>query len=99
MKPDQASPAKVVLRLHAEHRMFARSIKTADVEAVLAGGETIEDYASDTPYPSRLVLGWVRGRPLHVVAAENQKDGETIVITAYEPDPAQWNAGFKRRKP
>ena len=92
-------PARVVLRLHAQQRMFARGIKTPDVEAVLAGGETIEEYPADTPYPSRLVLGWVRGRPLHVVAAENREDGETIVITAYEPDPTQWDAEFKRRRP
>jgi len=95
MKPDQTSPAKVVLRLHAEHRMFARSIKTTDVEAVLSGGETIENYPSDTPYPSRLVLGWVRGRPLHVVAAENQKDGETIVITALNPTPLNGTRGSR----
>jgi len=98
MKPDQTSPAKVFLRLHAEQRMFARGIKTADVEKVLGSGHTIEEYPLDTPYPSRLVLGWVRGRPLHVVAAENREDGETIVITAYEPDAAKWDAGFSRRR-
>jgi hypothetical protein len=79
--------------------MFARGIRTPDVEFVLANGETIEEYPDDTPYPSRLILGWVRGRPLHVVAAENRAGGETIVITAYEPDPTQWNAEYSRRKP
>jgi len=52
----------------------------------------------DKPYPSRLVLGWIHGRPLHVVVAENRRDGETIVITAYEPGTDKWEAGFNRRK-
>jgi hypothetical protein len=36
-------------------------------------------------------------RPLHVVAAYNDADGETIVITVYEPDPALWSDDFRRR--
>ena len=47
---------------------------------------------------SRLVLGWRGARTLHVVVAENTVDNEWIVITAYEPDPAQWETDFKRRK-
>ena len=79
--------------------MFERSIAADDVRHVLENGETIEDYPDDHPYPSRLVLGQVRGRALHVVAAEAAEGGETIVITVYEPDPAQWGPDLKRRKP
>ena len=61
--------------------------------------EVIENYPDDNPYPSRLLLGWCQERPLHVVVAENAQDDEWIIITAYEPDPAQWDADFKRRKP
>ncbi|MGD0113688.1 MAG: DUF4258 domain-containing protein [Armatimonadota bacterium] len=50
-------------------------------------------------YPSRLMLGWAAGRPIHVVAADNRKVDEIIVITVYEPDPALWEPGFKRKKP
>jgi len=34
----------------------------------------------------------------HVVAADNRKAGETIVITVYEPNPEEWEPDFKRRK-
>jgi hypothetical protein len=64
----------------------------------LTAGEAIEEYPDDTPYPSRLVLGWVGSRPLHVVAADNPEDEDTIVITVYEPEPNQWEAGFRRRR-
>lgn len=58
----------------------------------------MEDYPDDTPYPSRLVLGWSDGRPIHVVVADNVNDQVNIVITAYEPGPAEWELDFKRRK-
>lgn len=70
----------LIFRTHAIRRMFERHVSTEDARSVLATGEVIEDYPFDTPYPSRLVLGWRDGRPLHVVAADNAADGETYVI-------------------
>jgi hypothetical protein len=58
----------------------------------------IEDYPTDTPYPSRLILGWVGARPLHVVAADNAAAQETIIVTVYEPDPLLWHPGFRQRR-
>ena len=66
---------------------------------MLATGEVVEEYPNDTPYPSRLMLGWHGPRPIHVVAADNREAKETIVITVYEPDLDQWEPGFKRRRP
>ena len=34
----------------------------------------------------------------HVVVADNEDDGETIVVTVYEPDPALWQPGLRRRR-
>lgn len=87
---------KLTFRVHALQRMFQKNI--SDVRTVLTAGGTIEDYPEDIPYPSRLMLGWSGKRPLHVVAAVNTRENETIVITAYEPDAARWEPGFKRRR-
>lgn len=92
------APERLVFRLHAIQRMFERWISVEDVRQVVSGGETIREYPDDSPYPSRLLLGWIGARPLHVVAATNAADGETIVITVYEPDPSQWEADFKRKR-
>lgn len=89
---------KVVFRLHAIERMFKRGILHESVLVVLAGGEVIEDYPNDAPYPSALLLSVVDGRPLHVVAAHDRENGIRIVITVYEPDSAKWEPDFKRRK-
>lgn len=90
--------SRLVFRVHAIQRMFQRGINEENVRHVLATGETIEEYPDDTPYPSRLVLGWHGSRPLHIVVADNSDAQETIVITVYEPDPRQWETDFKRRK-
>jgi hypothetical protein len=89
---------RLVFRLHAIQRMFERHISEAEVHVALAHGEVIEDYPKDTPYPSQLVLGWCGARPLHIVIASDAEDREGIIITVDEPDPCQWEPGFRRRK-
>jgi hypothetical protein len=33
-----------------------------------------------------------------VAVGDNKEDDETIVVTVYEPDPALWRPGFRRRR-
>ncbi len=89
---------KLTFRVHAIQRMFEREISRDDVAAVIAHGEVIRAYPDDTPYPSRLILGWRGERPLHVVAADNHDDDETIIITVYVPDTNLWESDFKTKK-
>ena len=84
--------------MHAIDRMIERRISDEVIHHVLRAGETIENYPDDRPYPSRLVLGFFNERPVHIVVADNNEDGETIVITVYEPDPELWENNFRRRK-
>ena len=65
---------------------------------VLRDGEAIEDYPDAIPYPTRLMLAWIQGRPLHVVSAEDRGGSDTIIITVYEPDEREWEAGFRKRR-
>jgi hypothetical protein len=88
---------RLIFRVHALNRMFERGITVEDVRSVVTNGEAIQSYPDDKPYPSRLVLGWRAERPIHVVVAEDSEADILIVVTAYEPDPAQWDAGFKRK--
>lgn len=56
----------------------------------------IETYPDDQPFPSKLVLGFVDGRPIHCVVSYT---GNTVhVVTAYEPTEARWEDGFVKRK-
>jgi hypothetical protein len=91
------NPGRIIFRVHALARMFERRIGVGDVRAAIAHGEVIQTYPDDRPYPSRLLLGWIGSRPLHVVVAEDAEDDILIVVTAYEPDPVQWDSGFMRK--
>jgi len=89
---------KILFRVHAIQRMFERGISLKKVRQVLERGATIEDYSSEMPEPSRLILGFQGKRPIHVVASENQPANEVIVITVYIPDTDKWNKDFRSRK-
>jgi len=71
-------------------------VTTAEVMAVVIGGELVEDYPEDVRGHSCLLLGLgEQGRPIHVVCAP--KTDYLAIITAYLPDLAQWSADFRRR--
>ena len=88
----------LIFRVHAIERMFQRGIRVEEVRLLIEKGEVIESYPDDNPYPSRLILGWHEGRPLHAVVADPMERNETIIITIYHPDPERWDNDFKRRK-
>ncbi len=84
---------------HALLRMFERRVDARDVHDAVDTGEVLETYPEDTPFPSKLLLGWPRGKPLHVVAADNAEGGVTVIITVYEPDPDKWEPpNYQRRR-
>ncbi|EKD98396.1 MAG: hypothetical protein ACD_23C00459G0002 [uncultured bacterium] len=88
-----------IFRSHAIKRMFERSVGPEDMRHVPTTGKTIREYPDDTSYPSRLILGWVADKPLHVVVAVDAGTEASIIITVYEPDPTIWEADFKRKEP
>jgi len=88
----------IIFRIHAVQRMFERRIAIEAVRQVLQSGEMIEDYSEEMPDPGGLFSAMGGHRPLHVVMAENAKEGELVIITVYEPDKTQWKTGFRNRK-
>lgn len=89
---------KLVFRVHAIQRMFQRQISEEEVRYIVESGEVIEQYPEDTPFPSKLMMGWSGKKPLHVVVADNIIEAELIIITVYEPTLDKWEPDFKRRK-
>ena len=51
-------------------------------------GEIIEDYFDDKPCPSALLLGFIDGKPCHVVVA--QCEDHARIITVYLPEKNKW---------
>ncbi|MGE0796625.1 MAG: DUF4258 domain-containing protein [Acidimicrobiia bacterium] len=87
-------------KVHAIIQMEERGLSVEDIRSALDNGEDIESRPDDHPYPARLVLGFAPIGALHVAVRDNIADDETIVETAYQPDPALWEPDLKtRRKP
>ena len=82
---------------HVLARLQERGIEPSDIKNCIATGRIIEQYPSDYPYPSCLVLGVTMEEiALHVVVGVGA--GYLWLITAYYPDPLKWNEDFSIRK-
>ena len=88
----------LLFRIHAVQRMFERDVSVKRVLSAIEIGETIEDYTSEMPEPSRLILGFQGKRPFHVVISENPETNEITIITVYIPDPHKWKKDFRSRR-
>jgi len=81
---------------HILERIFRRGINMDDVLSGLTNGEIIEQYPTDYPFPSCLVLGHTKaGKALHIVCGSNGL--ELWLVTAYIPNPNEWTEDFKYR--
>lgn len=89
---------QIVFSGHAIRRMFERAISKSDVLQVIANSEIIADYPDDTPFPSCLLLSFIRNNPVHVVVGLDRENNTSIVITVYIPDSALWTEDFKSRR-
>ena len=83
---------------HVFMRMAERGFSPETVKSVIEKGIVIKDYPDDTPYPSRLILGYDGKRPVHVVSAYNSENDTEYVITVYEPDTLKWSDDFMERR-
>jgi len=78
--------------------MHQRNICEEEIVHTIKFGIVIKKYLDDTPYPSTLLLCWYGERPLHVVIATDEVEKLQFIVTAYEPNPHEWEDDFKRRK-
>lgn len=90
------SKGQWVITAHALKRMGLRRITMDEITKVILEGEIIEDYPDDKPFPSCLIMGYIRdGFPLYVVVALGKK---VYVITAHWLDPSKWLDPKTRRE-
>lgn len=78
--------------------VFKRMTERGFSPDTIKNGVIIKEYPDDTPYPSRLILGYDSNRPIHVVAAYDQNDDIEYIITVYEPNTQLWTSDFTKRR-
>ncbi len=95
---DKIRAGLVEYSLHATRQLIARNITPEEVAQSVLAGEVIEDYPQDKYGPSCLLVGrTLNQRVLHVQCTHPSRQ-LVKVITAYEPDPAEWDETWKLRK-
>jgi hypothetical protein len=90
---------RLIFTGHAVQRMFERRIQKEQIRDLLQSGKVIAEYPNDVPFPSSLILGFLRDRPIHIVVAFDDLTKTCHIVTVYEPDPDQWSDDFRTRKP
>ncbi len=84
---------------HATMQRIERNITVENIKQVLLDGEIIERNPKSKPYPSCLVLGWLKsGDPLHVKCSMGTKEPRLRIVTVYEPSDEEWESDYKTRK-
>lgn len=80
--------------MRLRHRFISR-------EAILeshACYEILEEYQEDKYFPSYLIRSVFRKDIIHIVFAVDQKEDNVRVVTAYLPNPDEWERNFKTRR-
>ena len=95
---DAVAHGRIQWRKHVLQKLAERGIQQDSVREVLLTGERIRDYRKDRPFPSALLLGYIGGKPLHVVAALDEINKQVFVITAYEPSLDIFESDYRTRK-
>jgi len=83
--------------LHAVRQMIERDLTPEEVAQTLLAGEVIEDYPDDKYGPSCLVCGETKSRRMLHVQCTHPSRPLVKIVTAYEPNPAEWDKTFKQR--
>ncbi len=84
---------------HATIKRIERGVTVKEIKRVLLNCEIIERNPESKPYPSCLVLGWLKsGDPLHVKCSMGPNEPKLRIVTVYEPSDEEWESDYKTRK-
>ena len=76
---------------HADEEAVDDDLTFEEIYSSVLQGEIIEDYPTDKPFPSCLVMGKnFSGQAIHSVWAYHPKNQWAVLITVYRPDPDRW---------
>lgn len=83
---------------HVNMRLAGRFIPRESILAAVETFELVEAYPDDKYLPSYLVLGRAVADAFHVLFAADVEGDNVRVVTAYRPDPAEWQDDLKTRR-
>jgi hypothetical protein len=79
-------------------RLAERHVRREAIVGAVDSYEIIEQYPKGRRLPCYLVLARFRGDAFHVVFAVDVEGDNVRVVTAYWPDPGEWEIDLKTRR-
>lgn len=79
-------------------RLAGRFIPRELILAAVASYELVEAYPDDKYLPSYLILARHDQDAFHVLFAADVEGDNVRVVTAYRPDPGEWQPDLKTRR-
>lgn len=89
---------RVYWTYHVNMRLPPRAISRAQILDAQDSYEIVEEYPADKYLPSYLLLASAQGRAFHVLVAIDVEGDNIRIVTAYHPDPAQWQPDYRHRR-
>lgn len=83
---------------HVNMRLAGRYISRQDILEAVDSYEIVEAYPLDKYLPSYLVLAKHGGSVFQILFAADVEGDNIRIITAYHPDPKEWEMDFKTRR-
>lgn len=84
---------------HVNMRLGERHISRAVLLAAVDTYAIIESYTDRGYLPSYLVLAHSGDTVFHILFAADVAGDNARVLTTYRPDPSEWEANFRTRRP
>ncbi len=92
------SEGRLLWTYHVNMRLRGRGVPRRMILDSIGSYEIIESYPEDKYLPSYLVHARHGAQDIHVLFAADVAKENVRVVTAYFPDPGQWEADMKRRR-
>ncbi len=89
---------KVLWTYHVNMRLKGRFISRQSILDSYVNYEIIEEYPRDKYLPSYLVFSRHQNKIFHLVVGVDLAGDNVRIITAYHPNPAEWNEDLKTRR-
>jgi hypothetical protein len=89
---------RIQWRRHVLEKLAERGIQQQAVREVLLKARRFGITRKIAPFRARVFLGYIGGKPLHVVAACDEISRQAFVITAYEPSLDVFESDYRTRK-
>lgn len=86
---------KIHWTYHVNLRLAGRFLTRDEIVSAVDSYEIVESYPEDKYLPSYLVLG---ASNFHVQFATDVEGDNVRVVTAYRPDPNEWQPDLKKRR-